>query len=54
VRLNPLFLLLISLSGCISFNSTGHPDTPDYVTACEGKESQCREICGAAGIQTFY
>ena len=45
-------LLIASLAGCISFNSS-ESDTPDYASYCENKEVQCREICGAEGIQNF-
>lgn len=45
-------LLIVPLAGCISFNSS-ESATPDYTAYCEGKETQCREICGAEGIQTF-
>jgi hypothetical protein len=49
----PLTLLLIlPLTGCISFNSSDS-ETPDYASFCESKEAQCREICGSEGIQTF-
>jgi hypothetical protein len=48
-----IFLLLaLPMAGCISFSSS-ESATPDYATFCENKEAQCREICGAAGIQTF-
>jgi uncharacterized protein YceK len=41
------------LAGCISFSSTESASAPDYATLCQGKEMQCRDSCGAAGIQAF-
>ena len=50
------FLFVLSLplllAGCISFSSSEAP-APEYVNACANKESQCREICGNAGVQAF-
>ncbi|HBU30237.1 MAG TPA: hypothetical protein DEB56_12285 [Thiobacillus sp.] len=50
-----LFLLspAILLAGCISFTSSEPPAAPDYVTFCQEKEAQCREICGIVGVQAF-
>ena len=49
-----LFVLALPLllAGCISFSSSEAP-APEYVNACANKESQCREICGNAGVQAF-
>lgn len=49
------FLLLLPaiLAGCISFSSSESPATPDYAAFCQDKETQCREICGSAGVQAF-
>ena len=50
-------LLLLSfaslLAGCISFNSSESPATPDYATFCQEKEAQCASVCGNAGVQAF-
>jgi hypothetical protein len=48
-----LLLQTILLAGCISFSSTETGPAPDYVAFCQGKESQCKEICTATGIQVF-
>ncbi len=49
-----LFVLALPLllAGCISFSSSEAP-APEYVNACANKESQCREVCGNAGVQAF-
>lgn len=47
-----LLALPLLLNGCISFNSSETP-APEYANACANKESQCREICGNAGVQAF-
>lgn len=49
----PLFILPLLLSACVSFNRSQAPEAPDFVAVCEGKEAQCKEICGSAGIQVF-
>jgi hypothetical protein len=41
------------LAGCISLSSTKSASAPDYPALCQGKEAQCRESCGSAGIQAF-
>lgn len=50
-------LLLLSLAslltGCISFSSSESPAAPDYVAFCQEKETQCKQICGDAGIQAY-
>jgi hypothetical protein len=50
-----LFLLSLAglLAGCISFNSSESPATPDYATFCQEKESQCASVCGSAGVLAF-
>jgi hypothetical protein len=45
-------VLPLFLAGCISLHTSETP-TPAYIDACAGKESQCREICGNAGVQAF-
>lgn len=47
-----LLALPLFLAGCISFHSSETP-VPVYVDVCANKESQCREICGNAGVQAF-
>jgi hypothetical protein len=49
-----LFLLALplSLSGCISFNSSDFP-VPEVFDPCLNKEIQCRDICGERGVQSF-
>ncbi len=47
-----LLALPLLLTGCISFSSSETP-APEYANACANKESQCREICGNAGVQAF-
>ncbi len=41
------------LAGCISFSSSKTATPPDYAALCQGKEAQCRDTCGSAGIQAF-
>jgi hypothetical protein len=42
------------LNGCLSISSSDSPATPpDTAQACQGREQQCRETCGAAGVQSF-
>lgn len=41
------------LAGCVSFNSSESPAAPDYAAFCQDKESQCREVCGSVGVQSF-
>lgn len=41
------------LTGCISFGGGDSPATPDYAAFCQDKETECREICGMAGVQSF-
>jgi hypothetical protein len=41
------------LAGCISFSTSESPAAPDYVSACQDKETQCRQICADAGVQAF-
>ncbi len=50
-----LFSLLFALplAGCISFSSSESPSDRDYAAFCANKETQCREICGDAGVQSF-
>lgn len=45
-------LVILPLSGCISFNSS-ESQAPDYAPFCQNKEAQCREICGDHGVQSF-
>ena len=51
----PLLLLtpLMLLAGCISFSSSEPASAPDYAAFCQEKETQCREICADAGVQSF-
>lgn len=44
---------LTVLAGCVSFNSSEPAEGPDYMAFCEGKEAQCRQVCGDAGVQVF-
>lgn len=50
-----LLLLLPAalLAGCISFSSSESPAVPDYAAFCQEKETQCKDICGGAGVQAF-
>lgn len=48
-----LLLLPALLAGCISLSSSESPVAPDYAAFCQDKETLCREICGAAGVQSF-
>lgn len=48
-----LLLLPALLAGCISFSSSEPTAAPDYAAFCQDKETLCREICGAAGVQAF-
>ncbi len=50
-----LFILATaaSLGGCLSISSSESPAGPDYAVFCQDKETQCREICGDAGVATF-
>lgn len=55
--MEPRTLLLLvwaalGLVGCISFSSSESP-SPAYPDTCQGKEAQCREICGERGVQSF-
>jgi hypothetical protein len=43
----------VLLAGCISFSSSESPAVPDYAAFCQGKETQCKEICGNVGVQAF-
>jgi hypothetical protein len=51
-HLTILLLPTLLLSGCI-FLSSNESSEPAYVDACHNKESQCREICGDKGVQSF-
>ena len=53
--MRPLLLLCLTtlLAGCISFSSNESASAPDYAALCQGKEAQCRDTCGSAGIQAF-
>ena len=42
----------VLLAGCISFNAA-ESSAPDYAAFCQEKETQCRELCGGAGIEAF-
>jgi hypothetical protein len=55
MMMRPLLLLVPALlAGCISFSSTeSSPTAPDHTAFCQDKETQCREICGSAGVQAF-
>jgi len=48
-----LLWMTILLAVCISFSSTESASAPDYASLCQGKEAQCRDTCGSAGIQAF-
>lgn len=42
------------LNGCLSISSGDSPTSaPDPAQACQGREQQCRETCGSAGVQSF-
>ena len=47
------FSSLAFLTGCISFNSSEPPSAPDYISVCQDKEAQCKQICADVGVQTF-
>ena len=47
------FSSLTLLAGCISFSSSESPAAPDYITACQDKEAQCKQICADVGVQSF-
>lgn len=53
IRTFTLLLVAALLGGCISFSSSDAPAVPDYAAFCQNKETQCREICGDAGVQAF-
>ena len=43
----------VLLAGCISLSSSESPAAPDYAAFCQEKETQCKEICGNVGVQSF-
>lgn len=45
-------LAAMLLGGCLSI-STSEAPVPEAVNACQGREQQCRELCGSAGVQSF-
>jgi hypothetical protein len=49
LALSPAVLLL---TGCLSFSSTEAP-APPVTCDCQGREQQCRDTCGSAGVQSF-
>lgn len=47
-----LTLASLLLGGCLSI-STSEAPVPEVANACHGREQQCREICGSAGVRAF-
>jgi hypothetical protein len=43
---------VLLLAGCLSFSSTEAP-APAVAYDCQGRELQCRDTCGSAGVQSF-
>lgn len=42
------------LAGCLSISSRESPAAAaDPAQACQAREQQCRDTCGAAGVQAF-
>ena len=44
---------LAFLASCISINSSELPAAPDYISVCQDKEAQCRQICADVGVQAI-
>jgi hypothetical protein len=47
-----LLVLPCLMAGCISFTGR-ESQPPDFAAACAGRDAQCKEICGSAGIQAY-
>jgi hypothetical protein len=54
VRFRPVFpMVAVVLTGCLSISSTEPTPSADLSGYCSGMEAQCREVCGAIGVQAF-
>lgn len=52
-KLLTALLAALSLGGCLSISTSESVPRDPSGDACSGKEEQCRNLCGEAGVQRF-